>query len=417
MRSRSAYRPLAFVAGALLLGLGLAAGGTPAGVQAAATPDPVDVRTVQIVDADGLPVEGGVVELTPLTSDAPLYGVTRAGGELDLTAIDGIEVGGLYQMWIYAVGLADYWDRPRNPDDTVPVRLTSGDDTLVVPALGSNPQPDATSAGISGRVTDALTGQPLEGVQVLALDDSSGGSGEGTGAGGSGQDGTYYLNYSGDVLPGAAAVRFTSFFPTAAAPFGYEMQTFDGVNDSSGLPESPVDLRAGETTAGIDARLLPKGRLTGTVTEATEGGIVPLDDAQISLRSTESGVVVAGGSSGQDGRFAFAAPAGRWIIQFDKIQDGEVVATQFYAGAETFEAGDVVEVSPTLSTDGIDARFGTVPTPPVTPTPTPTSSATAVPVLPVTGSSDATPLVLGAAALTSVGLVALLVARRARRRA
>jgi hypothetical protein len=96
------------------------------------------------------------------------------------------------------------------------------------------------------------------------------------------------------------------------------------------------------------------------------------------------------------------------VVQFDKIVDGNIVSTQYYNAATTFAAATPVEVVTRLSTDAIDAQFGTVPLTPVTPVP--------VTVLPATGAEDSAPLIgAGLAALlggTVLVATAIFLARR-----
>ncbi|WP_314455291.1 hypothetical protein [uncultured Microbacterium sp.] len=415
---------------------------TCVGVSAAsAAPAPTPIHDVLVVDSSGDPIDGAVVELSTEPFAPEHFGIAGADGRLDLTTVPGLELGTAYQMWIWANGYAGYWDGASDSDDTTPVQLVADDVTVTATIDKTNTPPDATSAGIAGTVTDALTGKPVAGIIVSAVDDTPGGSGEGAGGGQSGQTGAYYLNYSGETFPSTAEVTFTSLLGYPDAPFGYERQSYNGINDSTGRVETPVQLAAAQTTSGIDAALLPKGQLTGTLTEVgADGTIVPLTDAEVDVFNPETGFSIASGGVASDGTYAFPAAAGSWIVKFSKIVDGKVTETQFWKGAATAETATQVVVSPKESTGGIDAQFGAVsvtPTTPATPstpgasatpavpapagstnaTPVavaPARSATAAPILPVTGSGDVTPLLLGAGGLAALGAILALVARRSR---
>jgi PKD repeat protein len=126
---------------------------------------------------------------------------------------------------------------------------------------------------IAGTVTDAATGQPVEGATV--------GYGGGTTA--SGVDGSYRLD---GVAPGTHTV-------TVTAP-GYATST------------SPVTVTAG-TTSTLDAALVQPGTLSGTVTDAGTGAAI------------SGAVVSAGGAStttGADGAYRLPdLPAGPTTVQ------------------------------------------------------------------------------------------------------
>ncbi|SDG95779.1 hypothetical protein [Microbacterium pygmaeum] len=403
-------RPLRAVVRAMSIAGAVALAVVGVGVApAVAAPPPVTAGSVQVLDGNGDPIVGAGISLSVGAFGVEHRAVTLADGRVDLTTIPGVDpAGGPYVMWIWANGYAGYWDGATDPDATVPVQVQAGADPLVATVAATNPPPSSTTAGISGTVTDALTGEPIVGIQVTATDDGTGG--DNSGAGQTVLDGTYYVNFGGGSLPSTAEVAFTSLATSEAAPFGYEEQFYNGINASASEAETPVDVTAGATVSGINGQLLPNGQLTGTVTDASAGGIVPLGDAQVSVWNRAKQVMIASGSTNPDGSYAFAVPQGSWVVQFDKIVDGNVVSTQYYDGATTFEAAADVEVVAKLSTDGTDAQFGTVPLTPVTPV-TPVT-----PTLPATGPEDTAPLLWVALATILGGTVLVAATAFIRRR-
>lgn len=375
---------------------------------AVAAPPAIVAGSVQVLDGNGDPIEGAGISLSVGAFGVEHRAVTLADGRVDLTTIPGVDpAGGPYALWVWANGYAGYWDGQTDPDQTVPVQVQAGAPALVVTVNATNPPPTSTTAGIEGTVTDALTGEPIVGIQVSASDDSTGGDNQGFGQ--TALDGSYYVSFGGGSLPSTAEVAFTSLVSSASAPYGYEEQFYDGVNASTGQAEVPIPVSADATVSGIDGRLMPNGQLTGTVTDAGAVGIVPLGDAQITVWNAETRAEIASGFTAADGTYAFAVPAGTWVVQFDKIVDGNVVATQFYNAATTFESATGVAITATLSTDGIDAQFGTVPVTPVVP-------AAPVTVLPATGLTDPSLLVTAGllVLLTGAAITAWSVIRRRR---
>lgn len=373
---------------------------------AVAAPPPVIAGSVQVLDGNGDPIVGAGISLSVGAFGTPYRAVTLADGRVDLTTIPGLDpAGGPYVLWIWANGYAGYWDGALDPDTTVPVQVQAGADPLVATVTATNPPPSGTTAGISGTVTDALTGLPIVGIQVRATDDGTGG--DNAGASQTVLDGTYYVSFGGGSLPSTAEIAFSSLVTSDAAPYGYEEQFYNGINASTVEPETPIPVTANATVTGIDGQLMPKGQLTGTVTDAGAAGVTPVGAAQVSVWNRTKQVQIASGFTNADGTYAFAVPQGSWVVQFDKIVDGSVVATQYYNAATTFDAAADVAVVATASTDGIDAQFGTVPLATVTPGP----------MLPVTGSDDATPLIWAGIATVLGGtlLVAFTIIRTRRR--
>lgn len=382
-------------------------------VPAFAAPPPVEAGTISVVDANGGPVSGALVTITPASGEGfgpDYYGTTMADGTLSLSSIAGFEASANpYAVWVNANGDAEYWDGTDDFGSTVPITIVGAGPVITATVRANNP-PNATSAGISGRVTDALTGAPVPGVLVNAVD--MGSQGDNSGASQSGADGTYFMNFSGGDLPSAAGVQFLTPITSTSAPYGYASQFFDDISDYSGLPETPVPVTAGATAPNIDAALMPNGLLSGTV--SVDGA--PLANAQISTWSIESNAVISTGTSDANGMYRLPTPPGTYKIEFDRLDaHGNVIATLWFAGAASREAGADVAIQTKVETGGIDANFVTTPTPP---TPAPTSTPVPEPALAESGGSAAgaiSALAIGMLILTAGAVVIIAGSRRGRR--
>jgi len=408
VRRRPSPRPLRALAAAgaaALVALGL--GTLPAHAAAA---DPVPAGSIQVLDGDGVPVEGAVVVLSSAANPfgSQLAAATRTDGILDLTTVPGFDpAANPYTVWVDANGYAGFWDLTMDPGATAPLEISAGGPLVVSDTPATNPPPDDSSAGISGTVTDALTGDPLLGVMVSAADDGSGG--DGSGAGQTTLDGTYYLNFSGSALPTTAVVQFATYERNESAPYGYATQWYDGIDQAALQPETPVPLTAGEITTGIDAALMPNGQISGTVTEyGPDGAVSPLANVEISVWNAEAHRVIAGAYTDAEGRYAVPVAPGAYIVQFDEVVDGNVVATLFFDGVTADEDATALTVEAREDVTA-DARFGTPPTPAPTPAPT----ATAAPGLAESGGGDGAWLVgLAGVAVVAAGAALLIHQRR-----
>ncbi|MFS0910495.1 carboxypeptidase-like regulatory domain-containing protein [Microbacterium sp. 179-I 3D2 NHS] len=404
-RSRMRSIAVALAAGLLLAPLA----GAPS--PAVAAEPPIPGGTVQVLDANGTPVVGALITIEAAGSNAELFGVTGAGGTLDLTTIAGFTAAqNPYYLWINADGFAGYWDMTLDQDTSVPITITPGGPTVTATLPTANNPPDATSAGISGRVTDALTGAPLTGILVTANDDGTGGDNQGGGQ--TALDGTYYVQFQGGALPSTASVMFQSAMTSPDAPFGYEGQFYNGVFMSQPTAENPVPVSAGATTGDINAALRPNGQISGLVTDAG----APLLGASVSIWDPLSQTVVASASTAADGTYAAPVGPGSYIVQVDKIIDGNIVATLYFSGATTYADGRLVEVASKVDTPSIDVAFGVAP-PPVTPG-TPTPAPAEGDGLAESGASFDTvaPFLVAAVALTAAGAILLTWSRRRSRR-
>jgi len=198
----------------------------------------------------------------------------------------------------------------------------------------------APSGGISGKVTDATTHNPIEGIQVCAFSTAESSPEEEevegsygcakTGAGG---------EYS---IAGLINGTFVAFFSApASSTLNYMGQLY---NDK--VPPSepdPVTVSSGNVTKEINAELQEGGEISGTITNASTGA--PIEGAiACTLRSaTPSGIeAIACALSAANGEYTIRGiPNGSFEVGFLGLD----VATQYYPGKATFAEGTTITIS------------------------------------------------------------------------
>ncbi|MEM7585328.1 MAG: carboxypeptidase-like regulatory domain-containing protein, partial [Acidobacteriota bacterium] len=144
---------------------------------------------------------------------------------------------------------------------------------------------------ITGRLTDAATGEPLAGFRVFARSETANNA-----AVSSAEDGSYRFD---DLLPATYSIN-------AGGEQGYLRELYDGIlcppgTFCLGLNSTPVEVAADRVTEGIDLTLEPGGVIRGQVTDAVTGE--PLA-ATLTLRAenlSDQRVASADGSFAFDG--------------------------------------------------------------------------------------------------------------------
>ena len=201
----------------------------------------------------------------------------------------------------------------------------------------------STSAvpSISGMVTDASSGAPLNGVLVDVYD-----SGDNfvttTTTDVSGQysisglaDGSYEVGFDGSTVG------------------NYEPQFYSGESTLQGA--DPVDVTAGQTVTGTDASLDQGAAVTGRVTDVSTGAGV--GGAQVTLYDAYEGDSIASTTSGADGSYELrGVPAGTYDVTFDGAAAGNYLV-QYYRGQTSSMAADPVTVATGQTATGIDAAM------------------------------------------------------------
>jgi len=298
--------------------------------------------TVRAV-AGGAPLEG--VEVCAFPLSGPGFGGCDFSAANGGYAIEGVDPGS-YRVSFESSAptyLDQYYDHASGWFDADSVSVSEGATTSGIDA-------DLEEAGsISGTVTDAVGGEPIEGIQVCA--ESSFNSSCAT----TGADGTYAIE---GLSEGSYEVAFRGFFvetgPDEYEPLNYIRQYYDG--KSSEEDADPVAVVAGEDTPGIDAELEEGAEVAGSVTAASDGE--PQEGVEVCLYAATSGNRVRCGDTDENGDYLlFGVPGGSYKVGFGIEAFNFAYAPQYYDDEPTFADADVVALSVGDRASDIDAAL------------------------------------------------------------
>jgi hypothetical protein len=193
--------------------------------------------------------------------------------------------------------------------------------------------PAAALAGsISGTVTEASSGDPVEGVEVCAYMEEEAEEEWDYGCAESEANGSYAIP---GLDPGSYFVEFW------AGSQGYRTEYFEGVTVGEG----------GEVT--LDAELSLKATLTGTVLATADG--LPVEEVEVCAVDVEWNEYANCAWTGSDGTYTLPLYEGEFKVEFWPGPSGRNLALQFYDHEDRWNDAKVISLTEGESASGVDA--------------------------------------------------------------
>jgi hypothetical protein len=318
------------------------------GQSAAAQANPVKVTAGQIVSGvDAAMQVGGEIAGTVTAGGAPREGVevcaiplgeepwqgecahTQAGGSYSISALPS----GEYKVAFHGTGnfLSQYYKRRATFAEADAVKVTAGSATTGIDATLQE------GGRVTGKVTDATTGAPIEGVEACAEAPQGGRA-----CGETNAAGAYTIT---GLASGTYAIAFQP------SNKNYLFEYYGGVRYQS--EATKVKVLPELTVAGIDVALQPGGEITGTVVDQSTG--VPIQGAQVCARGVFASFFEREcASSGAGGAYTvIKLRIGAYDVEFS----APGFATQYYNEADSQSQAEPVAVTAGAVTREINAAL------------------------------------------------------------
>jgi hypothetical protein len=289
--------------------------------------------------ATGVPLQGIEVDVTNLGTELFAKVSTDVAGNYQLTGLPAGNYQVLFQPnndqgqnYVY-----QYYPDKSNAAAAQAVTVTPGQTASHVDAAL------ATGATVSGKATDAVTGAPVSGVEVVVSDYGSGGlSHVSVDRTTTDSNGAWSL---AGFPSGTYQVRFTPMYGS-----NYATQYWNGVSGED--PPTPITLTAGSTTSNVDAVLARGGAISGTVTDGTTGG--PAQGVSVAAVDN-TGNQFAYTTTDSAGHYTLSglSPSASYRVAFYP-GFGSSLAAEFYSAGATLQTATPVAVTVGQTTPNID---------------------------------------------------------------
>jgi Carboxypeptidase regulatory-like domain len=282
---------------------------------------------------------------------------TDSNGEY---AIGSLSTGSYFvrfgQRYTDSAYLRQYYDGKAGRSDATPVDVVAGETVTGIDASLQE------GGRIAGRVTDALSHDPVSPIRVCARDPNQSEEEKeeevGGGCGFTDSSGEYEIeglpsgSYEVEFSPGA------SMNPFGEPPdYAYATQYYDG--RSSGTEADLVQVTAGLTTTGIDAAMAEGGSISGTIVDlATKD---PVGEVQVCALMTDDDEASRCASTDASGDYTIEGLAsGDYDVEFHASEYPEEERNylrQYYDGKGSLGDATAVAVTAGAVKSGVDAEL------------------------------------------------------------
>lgn len=290
------------------------------------------ITGVVTAEESGAPLQGFCVRATNLSTFAVTSASTDASGNY---AVTNLGPGNYQVRFEQCTGQVDrvseYWNNQPSAATADPVAVANGATTSGINAALTR------TGGISGRVIDEVTGQPIQHICVET-------TGPTFRSARTDATGTYTINA---IKPGVHQVHF---FDCDDEPRYVEEHFDDQANPGSA---TPVTITAGQTTSGIDAALATGGSISGRITTDEAPG-APLGRICV----VADGPTIQSALTHTDGTYKVGALApGSYTVSFSDCSFEGFRISEFYDDQPDVSSATPVAVTPQQHVAGIDATL------------------------------------------------------------
>lgn len=208
---------------------------------------------------------------------------------------------------------------------------------------------------ISGTVTAADTGLPLQGVQVYADDDCDPNTSVYQSRGRTDSNGNYTIS---GLSPGNYAIEFFTRFASQEPTNLYLSEYY---NDRPAWPSADTVTITGTVEIdSIDAQLARGAQMSGTVLAEDTG--FPLEDVMVWISPVDDSFFISGIETDSNGTYTSnGLPSGQYMVEFDTDGGGlgvgasETYIAEYYDNQTTADTATPVTITAPNMTSSIDA--------------------------------------------------------------
>jgi carboxypeptidase family protein len=300
----------------------------------AATEDPIEGIQVCVQDASGEGEESAGCAQTDAAGEYTITAIPAGSFKVEFSGESCDEEGCFQTNWV-----RQYYDGKSNFDDADVLSLSAGDVEAGIDAALEE------GGAVSGRVVDAVSEAPIEGLVVCA--DPAEGEGIG-GCDSTDPTGDYLI---GGLPAGEYKVEFSNVICPEDEECSQSYYLHQWFDEEPGWDQAdPVTVLVGQTTPEVDAALEEGGAIGGTVTDTLAAPIQESGVCAYALGASEEEPTECT-ETGELGHYMLVVPAGTYKVGFYYLD----WPSGYYNGKAALGIADPVTVTLGATHGGIDA--------------------------------------------------------------